>query len=87
MAMPDAAQSAHALAPCCSKTLFRPCLPGNSPGPRRTPRTAIAGRSPLLLPAGHNKNQAIWILFACLPLAPLAISKLTRCPSANVLNP
>lgn len=33
------------------------------------------------------RNQAIWILLACLPLGPVVMSKLTRWPSANVLKP
>ena len=35
----------------------------------------------------HLRNQAIWILLACLPLGPVVMSKLTRWPSAKVLKP
>ena len=86
MAMPDAAQSAHALAPCCSKLCFVHACPAIRQGRAGLP-TAIAGRSPLPCPPGTTKSGDLDIVRLLCPLAPLAISKLTRCPSANVLNP
>lgn len=53
----------------------------------RGPKRCVPSKGAQGVEPGRFRDQAIWMLLACLPLGPVVMSKLTRWFSARVLKP